>query len=107
MSIKTVKEHLSIIAPDLEISEFKESTATVEQAANAHNVEKGQIVKTIALIIEKPILLMTSGDVKIDNKTISKMSFDTPCEISDTVLMASSEDICLALKEKISNHDHD
>ena len=52
MSIKSVKEHLSIIAPYLEISEFKESTATVEQAANAHNVEKGQIVKTIALIIE-------------------------------------------------------
>ena len=68
MSIKSVKEHLSIIAPDLEILEFKKSTATVEQAANAHNVEKGQIVKTIALIIEKPILLMTSGDVKIDNK---------------------------------------
>ena len=68
MSIKAVKDHLSIIAPDLEISEFKESTATVEQAANAHNVEKGQIVKTIALIIEKPILLMTSGNVKIDNK---------------------------------------
>ena len=41
------------------------------------------------------------------NKTSSKMSFNTPCEISDTVLMASSEDVCLALKEKISNHDHD
>ena len=49
MSIKSVKEHLSIIAPDLEISEFKESTATVEQAANAHNVENGQIVKTIKM----------------------------------------------------------
>ena len=68
MSIKSVKEHLSIIAPDLEILVSKESTATVEQAANVHNVEKGQIVKTIALIIEKPILLMTSGEVKIDNK---------------------------------------
>ena len=42
-----------------------------------------------------------------ENKTSSKMSFNTPCEISDTVLMASSEDVCLALKEKISNHDHD
>ena len=46
----------------------------------------------------------SSNDV---DKTTSKMSFDTPCEISDTVLMASSEDVCLALKEKISNHDHD
>ena len=36
MSIKSVKEHLSVIAPDLEISEFEESTATVEQAASAH-----------------------------------------------------------------------
>ena len=42
-----------------------------------------------------------------ENKTSSEMSFSTPCEISDTVLMASSEDVCLALKEKISNHDHD
>ena len=42
-----------------------------------------------------------------ENKTSSKMHFNTPCEISDTVLMASSEDVCLALKEKISNHDHD
>ena len=41
------------------------------------------------------------------DKTSSKMSYSTPCEISDTVLMASSEDVCLALKEKISNHDHD
>ena len=44
MSIKSVKEHLSIIAPDLKISEFKESTATVEQAANAHNVEKLSLI---------------------------------------------------------------
>ena len=42
-----------------------------------------------------------------EDKTSSKMSYNTPCEISDTVLMASSEDVCLALKEKISNHDHD
>ena len=42
-----------------------------------------------------------------ENKTSNKMSFSTPCEISDTVLMASSEDVCIALKEKISNHDHD
>ena len=42
-----------------------------------------------------------------ENITSSEMSFRKPCEISDTVLMASSEDVCLALKEKISNHDHD
>ena len=51
--------------------------------------------------------MCTAHSSNDDNKTTSKMSFDTPCEISDTVLMASSEDVCLALKEKISNHDHD
>ena len=51
--------------------------------------------------------MCTAHSSKDENKTSDKMSFSTPCEISDTVLMASSEDVCLALKEKISNHDHD
>ena len=51
--------------------------------------------------------MCTAHSSNDENKTSSKMSFNTPCEISDTVLMASSEDVCLALKEKISNHDHD
>ena len=68
MSINSVKKQFDKIAPDLKILEFNEPTATVEQAANVHNVEPGQIVKTIALVLDKPILLMTAGDVKIDNK---------------------------------------
>ena len=68
MSLNSVKQELSKIAPDLKIIEFDKSTASVEEAALAHEVEPGKIVKTIALIIEKPILLMTSGNVKIDNK---------------------------------------
>tara|TARA_B100000614_G_scaffold178521_1_gene159391 strand:+ start:1157 stop:1615 length:459 start_codon:yes stop_codon:yes gene_type:complete len=68
MSLNSVKQELSKIAPDLKIIEFDKSTASVEEAALAHEVEPGKIVKTIALIVEKPILLMTSGDVKIDNK---------------------------------------
>ena len=68
MSLNSVKQELSKIAPDLKIIEFDTSTASVEEAALAHEVEPGKIVKTIALIIEKPILLMTSGNVKIDNK---------------------------------------
>ena len=42
-----------------------------------------------------------------ENISSNKMSYSTPCEISDTVLMASSEEVCMSLKEKISNHDHD
>ena len=51
--------------------------------------------------------MCTTHSSNDEDKTSSKMSYSTPCEISDTVLMASSEDVCLALKEKISNHDHD
>ena len=42
-----------------------------------------------------------------ENKSSNKMAYSTPCEISDTVLMASSEEVCMSLKKKISNHDHD
>ena len=51
--------------------------------------------------------MCTTHSSNDEKKTSDKMSFSTPCEISDTVLMAPSEDVCLALKEKISNHDHD
>ena len=51
--------------------------------------------------------MCTAHSSNDEDKTSSKLSYSTPCEISDTVLMASSEDVCLALKEKISNHDHD
>ena len=51
--------------------------------------------------------MCTAHSSNDENKASSTMSFSSPCEISDTVLMASSEDVCLALKEKISNHDHD
>ena len=42
-----------------------------------------------------------------EDKSLTKISYSTPCEISDIVLMASSEEVCMRLKEKISNHDHD
>ena len=51
--------------------------------------------------------MCTAHSTNNDNKSTNEISFKTPCEISETVLMASSEEVCLALKEKISNHDHD
>ncbi len=68
MSVKSVKQELDIKAPDLEIIEHNISTASVDEAALAHNVKPGQIVKTIALMLNQPILLMVAGDTKIDNK---------------------------------------
>ena len=68
MSVNSVKKDLKIKAPDLEIIEHNTSTASVDEAALAHSVKPGQIVKTIALMLDKPILLMVAGDTKIDNK---------------------------------------
>ena len=68
MSVDSVKNELDIKAPDLVIIEHNVSTASVDEAALVHNVKSGQIVKTIALMINQPILLMIAGDTKIDNK---------------------------------------
>ena len=68
MSIKSVVKHLSEIAPDLIVIEHENETASAEEAAKVHGVYVGQIVKTMALILEEPILVMITGDMKLDNK---------------------------------------
>ena len=68
MSIKSVVKHLSVIAPDLIVMEHEKETASAEEAAEVHGVYVGQIVKTMVLIIEDPVLVMIAGDMKLDNK---------------------------------------
>ena len=68
MSIKSVTKHLSEIAPDLIVIEHEKETASAEEAAEVHCVYVGQIVKTMALVVEDPILVMIAGDMKLDNK---------------------------------------
>ena len=54
MSLHSVKDFLARHAPDLEVIELAESTATVALAAAAHGVEPGQIAKTLSLRISAP-----------------------------------------------------
>jgi len=51
----------------------------------------------------------TSHAHEKENKIIlnSNVTYDVPCEISGTTLMAVTIESCEKLKEKISNHDHD
>ena len=65
MSINSVIKHLSKIAPDLIVIEHEKETASAEEAAEVHGVYVGQIVKTMALIVEDPILVMIAGDMKL------------------------------------------
>ena len=68
MSINSVTKHLSEIAPELIVIEHGKETASAEEAAEVHGVYVGQIVKTMALVVEDPILVMIAGDMKLDNK---------------------------------------
>lgn len=51
------------------VKNLEESSATVEEAANALGCEPGHIAKTLSFLIdESPILVVTAGDTKVDNK---------------------------------------
>lgn len=51
---------------------FENSTATSQQAADNIGCELGQIVKSLAFIIdEKPILVLASGDQRVDDKKLA------------------------------------
>jgi len=63
-----VKEYLKQYNLDNNIIEFEKSTATVELAAKALNCEEARIAKTLSFRLkEKCILIVTAGNVKIDN----------------------------------------
>ncbi|MCL4539008.1 MAG: YbaK/EbsC family protein [Bacteroidetes bacterium] len=68
MGIDRVREHLRKWSRDSDILEFETSSATVALAAHALNVEPARIAKTISLEYgDSAMLLVTAGDVKIDN----------------------------------------
>jgi len=68
MSAQSVRDWLDAHAPNLELIEVAESTATVATAAAALKVEPGQIAKTLAIRAgEHVFLLVTRGDARLDN----------------------------------------
>ena len=75
MSAQSVRAWIAANAPDLEIIEVEESTATVATAAAALKVEPGQIAKTLAVRVgDHVFLLVTRGDARLDNRK-SKAEF--------------------------------
>ena len=71
MSLQSVRQFFAEHAPDIEIIESGQSTATVALAAEAHQVEPGQIAKTLSLKVkEQVILIVAKGDARLDNKKL-------------------------------------
>lgn len=69
MSIEVVKKYFSQYGMEGRILELEQSSATVELAAAAVGCEPERIAKSISLLLEdKPIIIVVSGEAKIDNK---------------------------------------
>ena len=73
MSFIKAKEYLEKYNLGDRIMEFKESSATVEEAARVVGCTEAEIAKSLSFIVnDKPIMIIVSGDKKIDNSKFKK-----------------------------------
>lgn len=71
MSLESVRQFFAKHAPDIDIIEMSQSTATVEMAARVHGVAPGQIAKTLSLKVkDEVVLIVTRGDARLDNRKL-------------------------------------
>jgi prolyl-tRNA editing enzyme YbaK/EbsC (Cys-tRNA(Pro) deacylase) len=83
MSLQSVKDFFAAKAPDVEILELPDSTATVELAARGHGVEPAQIAKTLCLKVgDRALLVVASGTARLDNKK-AKATFGGKVKMPD------------------------
>lgn len=69
MSYENVKQYFENIGLGQRVKEFNQSSATVEQAAEAIGCEPERIAKTMSFLLgNEAILIVTAGDMKVDNK---------------------------------------
>jgi prolyl-tRNA editing enzyme YbaK/EbsC (Cys-tRNA(Pro) deacylase) len=73
MAIEAVKEYFKQYDRERDVLEFEASSATVELAAQALQVEPARIAKTLSFRSENGcILIVTAGDSKVDNSKFKK-----------------------------------
>lgn len=81
MSLQRAKDYLKKYNLEDQIMEFSVSSATVSDAAKAINCEEQDIAKTLSfLVADKPIVIVVSGDSKIDNSKY-KAEFHTKAKM--------------------------
>lgn len=69
MSFENVKKYFDDAGLGQRIIALQKSSATVEEAAEAVGCHPKQIAKTMSFFVaDKPILIVTAGDAKIDNR---------------------------------------
>ena len=68
MAFEKAREYLKKYSLENYVMEFDVSSATVEEAAKAVGCNEQEIAKSLSFLVEeKPILIVVSGDSKIDN----------------------------------------
>ncbi|MBQ6833020.1 MAG: YbaK/EbsC family protein [Lachnospiraceae bacterium] len=74
MSFDKVKQFFEEQGAGDKVLWLEHSSATVELAAEAVGCEPARIAKTLSFLVEdRPILILTAGDVKIDNKKYKEL----------------------------------
>jgi len=69
MSLEKVKHYFETAGLEGRVHELSQTTATVEDAARAIGCKPEHIAKTMSFLLDdEPILIVTAGDAKIDNK---------------------------------------
>jgi len=74
MSFDKVKQFFEEQGAGDKVLWLEHSSATVELAAEAVGCEPARIAKTLSFLVEdRPILILTAGDVKVDNKKYKEL----------------------------------
>ena len=120
MSLMRVKEYFKKYGIQDRILEFDKSSATVMDAAKAIGCDECLIAKTLSFFIaDKPILIVTAGNMKIDNRKF-KDTFNCKAKMipSDMVEeyvghavggvcpFAINENVKVYLDESLRNYDY-
>ena len=81
MSIERVRNYLQKWNMQDRIQEFEVSSATVELAAQALNVEGARIAKTLSYLVDGgAVLVVAAGDIRVDNRKF-KDAFHTKAKM--------------------------
>lgn len=108
MAIENVRNFFKQYNMDTQIQEFAVSSATVDLAASALGCEPERIAKTLSFLVNgQAVLVVTTGDAKIDNKKF-KEKFNTkakmlsPDEVTNLVGHAIGGVCPFAIKSGVS-----
>ena len=81
MSMERARAHLSKFNLQNRIQEFTVSSATVELAAKALNIEGARIAKTLSYLVDSgAVLVVAAGDIRVDNRKF-KDTFHTKAKM--------------------------